>query len=77
MANAEQLARIALIKPPALVRIYILENTRPGSVAGSWPSWLCPRHLERRKGLGYEVKGVKEPPHALECDDRGIGECGE
>jgi len=73
---SQQLARIALVKPPPLVRIYVLESTKPGAVAGSWPSWLCPRHLELRKLRGYEVKQDRGAPHELACDDRGLGPCG-
>jgi hypothetical protein len=76
MTAAEQLARIARLKPQPLVKIYTLESNKPGAVAGFWPSWLCSRHLERRKKQGYEVKVAIDPPHELVCDDRGMGECG-
>ncbi len=72
MTASEQLARIAAVRPPTLVRIYLLDRGQ-----GSWPAWLCGRHLAKRKLDGWDVKESKDAPHGLQCDDRHLYACGE
>ena len=70
MTAADQLTRIARAKPPAPVRIYKLDRG-----CDFWV-WLCSKHLELRKRMGYSVSADKNPPHAnLTCDDRNRGPC--
>lgn len=63
-----RLARIAAARPPQ-VRIYQLDKAYTQWV------WLCPKHLELRKQMGYDVKADIDPPHELTCDDRNRGSC--
>ena len=71
-AADEQLARIAAARPAPAIRVYELDDGR-----GSWPYWLCGRHLAKRKVDGYTVKSERDPKHPIQCDDRALFACGE
>jgi len=69
--NTDRLERIAAARPPAKVRVVLLD--RGYSVWG----WLCSKHLALRLSQGWELKEERDPPHELKCDLRGQGDCGE
>lgn len=36
-----------------------------------WWTWLCPAHLAPWLAKGWQIRGQREPPHPLPCDDCG------